>query len=147
MSDTTVKDTESEYQIDSTQPVIFTSKGKISLSIINEALHYIKSRQIELDDFVVFTKSEFKTLQNKLTKISEPSSIRHWRNKSKEFNIIHEKAGKNYTQDQQMTDSDFNNFQSIEFYRQKEYNTIDNQYDSEIKPMASAYIRDSRFSQ
>lgn len=43
-----------------------------------------------------------------------------------------------------MTDSDFNNFQSIEFYRQKEYNTIDNQYDSEIKPMASAYIRDSR---
>lgn len=77
MSDTTVKDTESEYQIDSTQPVIFTSKGKISLSIINEALHYIKSRQIELDDFVVFTKSEFKTLQNKLTKISEPSSIRH----------------------------------------------------------------------
>ena len=118
--------------------VIYTSKGKISLDVVIEALHNIKNRDIKIPDFVILYQNEFKKMQQRTHKqlIRHTKRFRHWKDTTGD-QPRHQFYSQNWDQDSQ-------GFDSIDFRKEPEYNTLDQQYDVESKEITPVHKRNSR---
>ena len=133
------QNSESECQaVQDHSKMVYTSKGKISIDVVIEALHNIKTRDIKLPDFVILYNNEFKQMQKRLNK----QLIRH----TKRFRNLEDE-----TEDQprhqfysQNCEEDSQGLEFIEFQNKPEFKTIDQQFDSESKELTPSHNRNSR---